>query len=104
MSLDAGFSTWKARALLLGLVVLGCGHPASEKECQEIAEKVAELELAASPAGHDPDTRKEQLERTRSWVKETQLPSCVGRRITDGAMRCVRSAKNAKEITDTCFR
>ena len=104
MSLDAGFSTWKARALLLGLAVLGCGHPATEKECQEIAEKVAELELAASPAGQDPDTRKEQLDRTRSWVKETQLPSCVGRRITDSAMRCVRSAKNAKEITDSCFR
>ena len=100
-----GFSTWKARAwLALGLLALGCGHPATEKECQEIADKVAELELAASPAGLDPETRKEQLERTRSWVKESQLKSCVGRRITEGAMRCVRSAKKAAEITDSCFR
>jgi hypothetical protein len=89
---------------LVGLFLVGCGHPASEKECQEIADRVTFLELQSSPVGRDPDTAKEQLERTRSWVKESQLKSCVGRRITDSAMRCVRSAKKSAEITDTCFR
>jgi hypothetical protein len=84
--------------------LLGCGHPATEKECQEIADRVAQLELAASPAGKDPETAKEHLERTRNWVKEGQLKSCVGRRITDRAMQCVRAAKRAEEITDDCFR
>ena len=65
---------------------------------------MTELELQSSPGGRDPDTAKEQLERTRSWVKESQLKSCVGRRITDGAMKCVRAAKKAQEITDRCFR
>jgi hypothetical protein len=83
---------------------LGCGHPATERECQEIADRVTELELKASPVGQDPDTAKEQLERTRTWVKESQLKSCVGRRITDKAMECVRNAKKAEEITDSCFR
>ncbi len=83
---------------------MGCGHPATEQECQEIADRVAELELKSSPVGRDPDTAKEQLERTRSWVKESQLKSCVGRRITDRAMACVRAAKTAEEITDGCFR
>ena len=94
------------RAALLGacLAVSGCGHPASEKECQEIADRVTELELSNSPVGRDPDTAKEQLERTRSWVKESQLKSCVGRRITDAAMQCVRAAKKAQDITDHCFR
>jgi hypothetical protein len=86
---------------LVGLFLVGCGHPASEKECQEIADRVTFLELQSSPVGRDPDTAKEQLERTRSWVKESQLKSCVGRRITDSAMRC---AKKSAEITDTCFR
>jgi hypothetical protein len=86
------------------LFALACGHPASEKECEEIADRVTELELASSPVGRDPDTAKEQLERTRSWVKESQLKSCIGRRITDAAMSCVRSAKKAQEITDHCFR
>jgi hypothetical protein len=96
------------RARMLSLLVLpllvGCGHPATEKECQEIADRVTELELASSPVGRDPDTAKDQLERTRSWVKESQLKSCVGRRITDAAMQCVRAAKKAQEITDGCFR
>jgi hypothetical protein len=97
----------RARYLaLLGaaLASLGCGHPASEKECQEIADRVTQLELANSPVGRDPDTAKEQLERTRNWVKESQLKSCVGRRITDAAMQCVRGAKKAQDITDHCFR
>jgi hypothetical protein len=88
---------------LCGLL-LACGHPATEKECQEIADRVAKLELQASPAGQDPDTAKDQLERTRNWVKEGQLKACVGRRITDRAMQCVRAAKKAEEITDGCFR
>lgn len=91
-------------ALPLGLLLVGCGHPATEQECQEIAERVAQLELEASPAGRDPETAKDQLERTRSWVKESQLKTCVGRRITDAAMQCVRAAKKAEEITDSCFR
>jgi hypothetical protein len=90
--------------VLLAVSALGCGHRATEKECQEIADRVTELELRASPVGRDPDTAKEQLERTRSWVKESQLKSCVGRRITDAAMQCVRAATKAEQITDTCFR
>jgi len=90
--------------VLFGLLALGCGHPATEKECEEIADRVTQLELSSSPIGRDPDTAKEQLERTRSWVKESQLKSCVGRRITDAAMQCVRSAKKSTEITDHCFR
>jgi hypothetical protein len=91
-------------AALPGALALGCGHPATERECQEIADRVTELELKASPVGRDPETAKEQLERTRSWVKESQLKSCVGRRITDKAMDCVRTATKAEEITDACFR
>jgi hypothetical protein len=93
-----------ATGLLLATCVAGCGHPATAAECEEIADRVTKLELAATPAGRDADTAKEQLERTRSWVKESQLKSCVGRRITDAALECVRGATKASEITDHCFR
>lgn len=102
--LSAGVRPRPLSFALLGLLLLGCGHPATEKECEEIADRVTELELSSSPIGRDPDTAKEQLERTRSWVKESQLKSCVGRRITDAAMQCVRAAKKSTEITDHCFR
>jgi hypothetical protein len=94
---------WPLALPLCGFL-LACGHPATEKECQEIADRVTKLELEASPAGKDPETAKDQLERTRTWVKEGQLKACVGRRITDRAMQCVRAAKKAEEITDGCFR
>ena len=84
------------RWLLLGGLALGCGHPASAQECEELADRVTQLELASSPVGLDAETAKEQLERTRTWVKESQLKSCVGRRITDRAMQCVRATKNAQ--------
>jgi hypothetical protein len=111
LGLPAVLGGWRRRRqagglgfVLLGALALGCGHPASVKECEEIADRVTELELKSSIVGRDPDTAKEQLERTRSWVKESQLKSCVGRRITDTAMQCVRAAKQAQEITDRCFR
>lgn len=97
-------SVTPGRWLWLCALALGCGHPATEAECQEIADRVAELELASSPLGRDPESAKEQLERTRRWVKEGALKECVGRRITDAAMQCVRAAKKAEEITDSCFR
>jgi hypothetical protein len=95
---------WSPVSSLVAGLLLGCGHPATEQECQEIADRVTQLELAASPAGKDPEAAKEHLERTRNWVKDGQLKACVGRRITDRAMQCVRSAKKAEEITDHCFR
>lgn len=104
VSVLGGWLRPASACLLLGALALGCGHPATVQECEEIAERVTELELQASPAGRDPETAKEQLERTRNWVKESQLKSCVGRRITEGAMKCVRAAKKAQEITDSCFR
>ena len=96
--------TLRLGSLALCVLAGGCGHPATEKECQEIADRVTQLELQASPVGVDPEAAKEQLERTRNWVKESQLKACVGRRITESAMQCVRAAKKAEEITDSCFR
>ena len=93
-----------AWGLCVAALTLGCGHPATEQECQEIADRVTKLELQSSAVGRDPDTAKEQLERTRSWVKESQLKECVGRRITGAAMQCVRTATKAQDITDRCFR
>jgi hypothetical protein len=105
MTGDPAPTSTLAWLLLLTCSVVGaCGHRASEKECQEIADRVAQLELSESVAGKDPETVKEQLQKTRSWVKESQLKECVGRRITEAAMSCVRAAKKAEEITDSCFR
>lgn len=89
-----------ARLAAVALLVLACGRPATEAECDEIVVRITELELKAH--GGDGAT-KEEVKATREALKKTSLRECVGRRISDEAMACVRSAKSAQQIVDTCF-
>jgi hypothetical protein len=90
--------------LCCAVALTACGHPATQKECEEIAERVALLELKQSAVGQDAATVKEEVAKTRAWARETSLKDCVGKRITDRAMACVREAKEAREIVDGCFK
>lgn len=89
-------------ALLTPLLLLftACGRPATEKECDEIVVRITELELKArGAAGGGAD----EIQRTREALKKTALRDCVGRRISDEAMACVRAAKTADQIVNECF-
>lgn len=81
-------------------VVVGCGHPASEAECQLIVDKNVELQIAAM-AAPPPDVEKEKA-RVRAEM-EPMLKACPGHRITDGKLACVKNAKSTKEI-DACMQ
>jgi hypothetical protein len=83
------------------LVVVGCGHPASKEECLEIFDRSAAIELELQNLS-DPEIIKQRIETARVDKGEELMRQCVGRRITDRAMRCVREAKTAKEL-DTCL-
>lgn len=92
----------RASHLFLAVVVLaGCGHPATEKECEEIVERVAKLELQAAQA--NPETVAEEVKIAKESFKKDMRQRCVGRRVTDAAMECVRKATSAKQIEDECF-
>jgi|WetSurMetagenome_2_1015567.scaffolds.fasta_scaffold431405_1 hypothetical protein len=87
---------------ITSLLVVACGRPASERECNEIVTRTATLEYQAAVKGTatvDPA----QIETIRARVRESMLKNCVGRRITEKALQCVREAKSAKEIQDRCF-
>jgi hypothetical protein len=92
------YKSWSIASFL----ILACGRPASEQECNEIVTRTATLEYQAATKGVrvvDPA----QIETIRARVKDSMLKNCVGRRITEKALRCVREAKSAKEIQDRCF-
>lgn len=91
-----------AAAAAWALTVLGCGHPATESECEEIVERVARLELEKKHP-ENPDAVREEIEATKKSVRESMLKECVGRRITTRALQCVRSAKTGKEVVEDCF-
>jgi hypothetical protein len=84
------------------LVLAGCGHRASVAECEEIVERIARLELERRMPD-DPAGIEAQIEATKAELRETTMKDCVGRRITEGAMQCVRKAKSSKEIVEQCF-
>ena len=77
-----------------------CGRPATEAECDEIVVRITELELKSH--GGEGATQ-EEVQATREALKKTTLRECVGRRISDEAMACVRTATSAEQIVDTCF-
>ena len=84
------------------VLVAGCGHPATEKECEEIVVRVAKLELESAKA--NAETVAEEVRIAKESFKKDIGRTCVGRRVTDAAMDCVRKATSAKQIEDECFR
>ncbi len=83
------------------LPVVGCGHPATDKECQEIVERIATLELEKAAGTAAVGT---QVDETKKALAPNTLKDCVGKRITEKAMQCVRSATSSAQIVDDCFK
>jgi hypothetical protein len=100
---------WSAlrSAPLLGSIVLaavalaGCGRNATEADCQLIVDRNTEVKLRSMNITDNAaiDKRKEEM---RAQFQET-IRGCVGRRVTDGMMNCVKKAETEDEI-DHCLK
>jgi hypothetical protein len=86
----------------IGLAVFGCGHPASVKECEEIVERIARLELEKANAGTE--TMANEIKVAKESFQKDMRQRCIGRRVTADAMNCVRTAKSSEQIEKECFR
>src|SRR5690606_38528472 len=88
---------------LLRLGFLGCGHPASESECRDLAQHIAKLRLQAR--GFDAaeiGRRLAQAEQDPEYKKT--MEGCVGKRITEESLACVKNATSPEEIKLKCAR
>jgi hypothetical protein len=83
-------------------VIAGCGRPATEAECDEIVGRIAELELREAKNADPADVQKQVAETKQAFHEKTRS-QCVGKRVTDYALRCVRNAKTAEEIVQKCL-
>ena len=81
-------------------LLVGCGHPATKAECEEIFERSAEIELRAQKVS-DPGLIEERTKEARA-ASDKLLEQCVGRRVTESAMECIRAAQTAGEF-DACL-
>jgi hypothetical protein len=90
-------------ALLVAVAVAasGCGHPASTAECDELFAKNAEIELRAQRVT-DPKVIAERTAAAKAAEGEAFVGRCVGKRITERALACVRRATSAEQI-DRCL-
>lgn len=91
---------WLCAALLPALA--GCGRPATQAECDEIVGRIAELELGETNTA-DPAEVEKQIAETKQVFRDKTRAQCVGKRVTDYALRCVRNAKTAEEIVKKCL-
>jgi hypothetical protein len=95
-------------AVALALALSGCGHPATEADCQLIAERIAELELKAQHITDPAEIRRKKDETLglggATSSKKELLEGCIGRHVTDRALACVRQAKTSDEIASQCLR
>jgi hypothetical protein len=88
--------------LLAWLAVSGCGRPATIADCEEIVARIAELELRGAKTA-DPSVIAKEVADTKLAFQAKAKQECVGKRITQRALECVRSATSAEEIVRECL-
>lgn len=91
-----------ALAIALLAPAAGCGHPATRDECQAIFDKSAELELREQNVT-DPTVIEERVAAVRAARGEELVGKCVGRRVTDRAVACVKGAQTGEQL-DRCLQ
>jgi hypothetical protein len=93
---------WSVAAALTAIAAAGCGHPATREECVVIFDKSAELELRDQNVT-DPTLVAERVEAVRTARGEELIGKCVGKRVTDRAVACVRRAESNEQV-DRCLQ
>ncbi|MEP7125751.1 MAG: hypothetical protein ABJE95_32775 [Byssovorax sp.] len=91
-----------AALVLLSAALAGCGHPATREECDQLLAKSAEIELRGQNVS-DPATIADRTAAARATPKGVDFAAqCLGKRITQGALDCVRKATTPEQF-DHCL-
>lgn len=89
--------------VLLGLALLaGCGRKATEADCQIIVDQTVAVKLKEKSITDPAAVTKMQAE-LREEVKGEVMDGCVGKRISDSALTCIKGAQTQEEIVK-CLR
>ena len=79
----------------------GCGREATRADCEAVVDRNVEVQLKAMGV-QDPALIAKRTEELRESMKD-DIDKCVGKRVTDGMMNCVKTAETAEQI-DKCLR
>lgn len=95
-SLHAAASALRPLLVLLVAALAGCGHPATHAECEEILRRAAEVELLQQNT--PPDKIAARVEEAAQARGSELTAKCVGKRITNEAMACMRKAQTPDQL------
>ena len=88
-------------AFLSAAMLGGCGRKASEADCALLLDRNVEVALKSMNVT-DPAAVQKKKDEIRGEMKG-DMKDCVGKRITDGMLACVRKADTPSAI-DSCMR
>jgi chorismate mutase len=83
------------------LVMIGCGRHATQADCETILDRMVVVKLKQKNITDPESVQKMQGDLRKD--AESDFPSCVGRRITDSAMACIKKADTQEAIVK-CLR
>jgi len=86
---------------LLLAVSSACGRPATEAECREILKSAALLELKEHLGNEQ--LIEAELKAIEASMEATMMEKCVGKRISEEKLACIRSAKTSEQLFGECF-
>ena len=82
-------------------LALGCGRKATRADCELVVDKNVEVKLKADGLT-DPALVQKRKDELRASLRD-DIDKCVGKRVTDHMLDCVREAQKPEEI-DKCLR
>lgn len=94
--------SWTLLALVAVALVAGCGRKATEADCQIIVDQTVAVKLKEKNVTDPAAVTKMQVE-LRDEVKGEVMDGCVGKRISDSALACIKGAQTQEEIVK-CLR
>ena len=86
---------------LLAMGGIGCGRKATRVDCELVVDKNVEVKLRADGMT-DPPLVQKRKDELRASLRD-DIDKCVGKRVTDGMLACVKRAETAEQI-DKCLR
>ena len=82
-------------------LLLGCGRKATRADCELVVDRNVEVKLK-SDGMTDPVLVQKRKEELRASLRD-DIDKCVGRRVTEGMLACVKGAATPEQI-DKCLR
>jgi hypothetical protein len=88
-------------SLAWAFLALGCGRKATRADCELVVDKNVEVKLKADGLTDSALVQKRKDELRASLRDD--IDKCVGKRVTDSMLNCVRGAGTPEQI-DKCLR